>query len=95
MTNLTTTNGETNCYVTDADPALIDMFDVPNHGPNGTLHTWTPVACNGDPSATLTDISAFYFETTAYPTGEVRRSLEIELTPTGNAADDIYTNSFG
>jgi len=95
LTNLTTTNGETNCYVTDADPALIDMFDVPNHGPNGTLHTWTPVACNGDPSATLTDISAFYFETTAYPTGEVRRSLEIELTPTGNAADDIYTNSFG
>ena len=88
-------NGETNCYVTDADPALINMYDIPNHGPNGSIHTWTAVSCNGDPSATLQDITAFYFETADFPAGDARRSVDIELTPLGNAPGDVFTNSFG
>ncbi len=96
LTDLNMPNGESNCYVTDADPATIDMYDVPNHGPNGTIHTWTALpSCTTDPSTVLQDISAFYFETPTLPAGTPRYGFDIELTPTGNAANDIYTNSFG
>lgn len=51
--------------------------------------------CSGDPSTVLPNITALYFESAAFPEATPRRFVELELTPTGNAHADVYTNSFG